>query len=242
MKTLPLTAFCDCGYSAVKGICTGCGLPKKMKMKTLPPPPFSVRVQNKEEWDKIAVMLEAEGYVWWTDGELPTKSEPDTYPDYIDCYEAKNIAAEGFDTPGFDVFELNPFHLTHPSDLIPAYQTSGSAGFDIACNEDIELRPMKRMLVSTGIFIHNMPADTELQIRPRSGNAFKHGITVLNSPGTIDSDYKQEVKVLLINLGEDTFRCKRGERIAQGVFAKIERPASIAILQKERTDGFGHTG
>jgi dUTP pyrophosphatase len=211
------------------------------KMKTLPKPPFSVRVENNEEWNKIAPMLEADGYTWWSSGELPTKEEPMEYPDYIDCFGNKEIAAEGLDVPEFDIFDPNPFHLTHPSDLIPAYQTSGSAGFDIACNQDIELRPMKRMLVSTGIFVHNMPADTELQIRPRSGNAFKHGITVLNSPGTVDADFALEVKVLLINLGEDTFRCKRGERIAQGVFSKVERPACIPVLTNERIGGFGST-
>lgn len=210
-------------------------------MKTLPKPPFSVRVENNEEWNKIAPMLEADGYTWWSSGELPTKEEPMEYPDYIDCFGNKEIAAEGLDVPEFDIFDPNPFHLTHPSDLIPAYQTSGSAGFDIACNQDIELRPMKRMLVSTGIFVHNMPADTELQIRPRSGNAFKHGITVLNSPGTVDADFALEVKVLLINLGEDTFRCKRGERIAQGVFSKVERPACIPVLTNERIGGFGST-
>jgi dUTP pyrophosphatase len=210
-------------------------------MKRLPKPPFSVRVNDEKEWNKIAPMLEADGYTWWSSGELPTKEEPMEYPDYIDCFGNKEIAAEGLDVPEFDIFDPNPFHLTHPSDLIPAYQTSGSAGFDIACNEDIELRPMKRMLVSTGIFVHNMPADTELQIRPRSGNAFKHGITVLNSPGTVDADFALEVKVLLINLGEDTFRCKRGERIAQGVFSKVERPACIPVLTNERIGGFGST-
>lgn len=210
-------------------------------MKTLPPPPFSVRVQNKEEWDKIAPILEAEGYRW-SSGKKATEQYPPANPCFINLYSSFEMDCYDCVEPDFELFDTTPFHLTHPKDLIPAYQTSGSAGFDIACNEDIELRPMKRMLVSTGIFIHNMPADTELQIRPRSGNAFKHGITVLNSPGTIDSDYKEEVKVLLINLGEDTFRCKRGERIAQGVFSKVERPTSIAILQNERTDGFGHTG
>lgn len=208
-------------------------------MKTLPPPPFSVRVNDEKEWDKIAPMLEAEGYKWASD-EMPTEWSPYRVPCFVDVWANKDLTANN-NEPEFNLVDLFGFHLTHPDDLIPAYQTSGSAGFDIAANEDIELRPMKRMLVSTGIFVHNMPADLELQIRPRSGNAFKHGITVLNSPGTIDQDYTLEVKVLLINLGEDTFRCKRGERIAQGVFKKFERAACIPVLSNERIGGFGST-
>ena len=241
MKTLP-PPFCDCGYSAVKGICTGCGLPKKMK--TLPPPPFSVRVENNEEWNKIAPMLEADGYTWWSSGELPTKEEPMEYPDYIDCFGNKEIAAEGLDVPEFDIFDPNPFHLTHPSDLIPAYQTSGSAGFDIAANlpeKPLTIDPQECMAIPTGILYENMPKDLALWITPRSGLALKYKITVLNTPGLCDSDFPNEVMVILMNHGKEPFVVRHGDRIAQGVFVKVERPSSIVVKSNERIGGFGST-
>src|SRR5690349_17643309 len=106
----------------------------------------------------------------------------------------------------------------HP---LPSYQTTGSAGMDLRANLEapIQIKPLQRVLVSTGLFIE-LPHGFEAQIRPRSGLAFKHGITVLNTPGTIDSDYRGEIKVLLINLSEASFTIEDGERIAQMVIAK----------------------
>ena len=106
---------------------------------------------------------------------------------------------------------------------IPAYETNLSAGMDLRANlsEPIILQPMQRALIPTGLYIE-LPSGTEAQIRPRSGLAFKNGITVLNSPGTIDADYRGEIKVLLINLSQEAFEIKDSERIAQMVVSKHE--------------------
>ncbi len=130
---------------------------------------------------------------------------------------------------------------------LPQYATAHSAGLDLRANLDspIELKPLERALIPTGLFIE-LQQGYEAQIRPRSGLAFKNGITVLNSPGTIDADYRGEVKVLLVNLSSTPFVVNDGERVAQMVIAKHEQ------IQWEQTDaleetqrgagGFGHTG
>lgn len=129
----------------------------------------------------------------------------------------------------------------------PVYATSLSAGMDLHASnaEPILLQPMQRALVPTGLMIE-LPAGYEAQIRPRSGLAFKHGITVLNSPGTIDADYRGEIKVILINLGAEPFEIRQGERIAQMVVARHERvewnPAEQLGQTERGAGGFGHTG
>lgn len=143
---------------------------------------------------------------------------------------------------------LKLVRLPHAEGLdLPAYETAGAAGMDIraAVSEPLVLQPGARMLVPTG-FIFEIPQGFEIQVRPRSGLAFKHGVTCLNTPGTIDSDYRGEVKVLLINLGEEDFTIDRGMRIAQLVFA----PVVQAQVQEADTfndtargaGGFGSTG
>jgi dUTP pyrophosphatase len=130
---------------------------------------------------------------------------------------------------------------------LPNYETALSAGLDLRANidADIELKSLERVLVPTGLFIA-LPEGTEAQIRPRSGLAYKHGLTVLNSPGTIDADYRGEVKVLLVNLSNETFVIKNGERIAQMVVAKHERVEWLEVETLSATvrgaGGFGHTG
>ena len=132
----------------------------------------------------------------------------------------------------------------HP---LPAYETIASAGMDLRANlsEGILLKSGERLLVPTGLFIA-LPEGYEAQIRPRSGLAFKHGITVLNSPGTIDADYRGEVKVLLINHGAEDFEIKDGERIAQMVIAAHARIEWNSVNELEETErgagGFGSTG
>jgi dUTP pyrophosphatase len=132
----------------------------------------------------------------------------------------------------------------HP---LPEYQTALSAGMDLRASlkEEIVLKPMARQLVPTGLFIE-LPAGYEAQIRPRSGLAFKHGLTVLNSPGTIDADYRGEIKVLLVNLSEEAFVVKNGERIAQMVIAKHEQAQWELVAELNSTErgegGFGSTG
>ena len=132
-------------------------------------------------------------------------------------------------------------------EALPAYQTPLSAGMDLRANvaEPVVLQPGQRTLVPTGLRIE-LPAGYEAQIRPRSGLALKHGITVLNSPGTIDADYRGEIQVLLVNLSEQTFEIKQGERIAQMVVARHERvqwQETAELSDTERgAGGFGHTG
>jgi dUTP pyrophosphatase len=132
----------------------------------------------------------------------------------------------------------------HP---LPEYATAHAAGLDLRADisEPIVLKPLERALVSTGLYIE-LPPGHEAQIRPRSGLAFKNGITVLNSPGTIDADYRGEVKVLLVNLSNTEFTINDGERIAQMVVARHETIEWYAVMHLEDSHrgagGFGHTG
>jgi dUTP pyrophosphatase len=130
--------------------------------------------------------------------------------------------------------------------LIPRYMTPDSAGMDLcaAVTEDTVLRPGDILLVPTG-FAMAIPSGYEGEIRPRSGLAVKFGITLVNSPGTIDADYRDEVKVALINLGKEQFVIKRGDRIAQMLIKKVYKAVISEVeelSQTERTGGFGHTG
>lgn len=130
---------------------------------------------------------------------------------------------------------------------LPAYATAQSAGMDLRANIDapITLRPMERRLIPTGLRIA-LPEGCEAQVRPRSGLALKHGITVLNTPGTIDADYRGEVKVLLVNFSNDNFIINTGERIAQMVIARYEKADLEQVAELDDTErgdgGYGHTG
>ena len=130
---------------------------------------------------------------------------------------------------------------------LPEYQTIGAAGMDLRAflEKDEVLKPLERSLISTGLSIA-LPDGYEAQIRPRSGMAYKHGLSVLNTPGTIDTDYRGELKVLLVNLSNEEFIVKTGERIAQMVITKFEQPELIEVKALSTTDrnagGFGSTG
>lgn len=130
---------------------------------------------------------------------------------------------------------------------LPAYATAGAAGMDIRANlpQTVTLQPLERHLIPTGLFIE-LPEGYEAQIRPRSGMAIKQGITCLNSPGTVDSDYRGELKIILINLSNTVQAINHGDRIAQMVIAKTEKAALIQVPELNgslRGDGgFGHTG
>lgn len=130
---------------------------------------------------------------------------------------------------------------------LPSYATEASAGMDLRANltESISIQPLERKLVPTGLFME-LPMGYEAQIRPRSGLAFKHGITVVNAPGTIDADYRGEIKVALINLSQEAFVIEPGERIAQMVIARhetIEWSEVEELSDSSRgVGGFGHTG
>ena len=130
---------------------------------------------------------------------------------------------------------------------LPEYQTPLSAGLDIRANldEPVTLQPLERAMIPTGLYVE-LPEGCEMQIRPRSGLAAKHGITVLNSPGTIDADYRGEIKVILVNLSNEPFTIEAGERIAQMIVARyeqIEWEAAEELSSTERgAGGFGSTG
>jgi dUTP pyrophosphatase len=130
---------------------------------------------------------------------------------------------------------------------LPSYATSQSAGLDLRANleDDIQIKPGERHLITTGIFI-SLPEGYEAQIRPRSGLALKNGITVLNSPGTIDADYRGEIGIILINNSNEVFTIKNSDRIAQMVFNKIEQAEFVLVETLDETErsngGFGHSG
>lgn len=144
--------------------------------------------------------------------------------------------------------ELNRLDSESFNDIdLPTYETPGSAGMDIraAITGTIQLRPRERMLVPTNIAV-SIPAGYEIQVRPRSGMAVKYGITLINAPGTIDSDYRGEIKIGLVNLGSETFTIRRGDRIAQLVLAPVARGRFVVVDALDQTSrgsgGFGHTG
>lgn len=133
---------------------------------------------------------------------------------------------------------------------LPAYASASAAGLDLRANltEPIVLQPLERKLIPTGLFIE-LPRDCEAQVRPRSGLALKHGITVLNSPGTIDADYRGEIGVILVNLSNEPFEIQPGERIAQMVIAKFQQVELQEVSSKDELSdtergagGFGHSG
>ncbi len=132
----------------------------------------------------------------------------------------------------------------HP---LPAYETAASAGMDLRANlpETLVLKPMERKLIPSGLFIE-LPLGFEAQIRPRSGLALKHGISILNSPGTIDADYRGEIKILLINFSDSDFEINNGDRIAQMIISRHEQVSwqEVEILTEtvRGTGGYGHTG
>jgi len=137
--------------------------------------------------------------------------------------------------------------LNKSNNALPAYETEGSAGMDLRAwlSEPVSLAPMDRCLVPTGLSME-LPVGYEAQIRPRSGLALKKGISVLNSPGTIDSDYRGDIGVILVNLSKETFEICSGDRIAQMVIAKHEQASweeALELVETERGEGgFGHTG
>lgn len=137
--------------------------------------------------------------------------------------------------------------INNSANVLPAYETEGSAGMDVRANleEPVKLNSLQRALIPTGLFIE-LPIGYEAQIRPRSGLAIKHGITCLNSPGTIDSDYRGEIKIILINLSEEEHTINHGDRIAQMIIQPVVKAEWIEVKvlneSKRGIGGFGHTG
>jgi dUTP pyrophosphatase len=137
--------------------------------------------------------------------------------------------------------------INRSKNSLPAYETAHAAGMDLRADLDatIHLKPMERKLIPTGLYME-LPEGFEAQIRPRSGLAFKHGIGIVNSPGTIDADYRGEIKVLLINLSDQVFEINTGDRIAQMVIARHEKASWQLVEELNETlrgaGGYGHTG
>jgi dUTP pyrophosphatase len=137
--------------------------------------------------------------------------------------------------------------INRSSNILPSYETAASAGMDLRASlqESIVLKPMQRQLIPTGLFIE-LPVGYEAQIRPRSGLALKHGISILNTPGTIDADYRGEIKILLINFSDTDFEVNDGDRIAQMVVASHEQVewSEVELLTETArgAGGYGHTG
>ncbi len=143
---------------------------------------------------------------------------------------------------------MNEIRIVNKSDnQLPNYATAGSSGIDLRANisQSIVLKPLERTLVPTGLYME-IPQGYEAQVRPRSGLALKHGITVLNTPGTIDADYRGEIKVILVNLSSENFTINHSDRICQLVFAKVETVKLLEVNELDETTrgagGFGHTG
>ena len=137
--------------------------------------------------------------------------------------------------------------VNHSGNSLPAYETASSAGMDLRAwlEQPVKIEPLERALIPTGLHIE-LPVGYEAQVRPRSGLAAKHGISVLNSPGTVDADYRGEIKVILVNLSKETFVINSGDRIAQMVIARHERAEFAEVEALSETSrgagGFGHTG
>jgi dUTP pyrophosphatase len=143
-----------------------------------------------------------------------------------------------------------PIHIkivNKSSNALPEYATPGSSGMDIRAdlNDPVIVNPFERVLIPTGLYIE-LPQGYEAQIRPRSGLAIKHGITCLNTPGTIDTDYRGEIKIILINLSQEQHVIQPGDRVAQMIIQKTERALLIPVTELNETErsagGFGHTG
>ncbi len=137
------------------------------------------------------------------------------------------------------------FKRVHPDAVLPAYAHPSDAGMDLRSVEDVEIAPGGRALVHTGLVV-NLPPMHEAQVRPRSGLALKHGVTVLNTPGTIDSGYRGEIGVILANFGDSPFKVAKGDKVAQLVIAPVLQPVVVEVQEIDETDrgagGFGSTG
>lgn len=151
--------------------------------------------------------------------------------------------------PNNEMLKIDVDFVNKSDNQDPDWETSGSSGFDLRASESGSIIPHKRAVVPTGLFF-DLPENFEIQVRPRSGLAAKKGVTVLNTPGTIDADYTGEIKVILINLGDETFTYEKGDRIAQAVIStvtaknmiKLNRVSSIEKETERGAGGFGHTG
>lgn len=166
-----------------------------------------------------------------------------------------NIEKPNIDLNPIDDLRFPVKFVNESNNPNPEYATDGASGFDLRANlaESVVLKPLQRELIPTGLFFELHSDDLgalEMQVRPRSGLAIKNGVTVLNTPGTVDSDYRGEVKIILINLGQEDFTVNHGDRIAQGIISIVATKKEIQLINSKSIDnntergagGFGHTG
>lgn len=174
---------------------------------------------------------------------------PYSYEEFMNEYsDTVDFGDVNASNNGDFVFNINVNYVNKSNNQNPEYATSGSAGFDLRSNVNLTIQPGDFDKVPTGLFFE-LPENFEMQVRPRSGLAAKHGVTVLNSPGTIDSDYRGEIIVILINHGKEPFKIEIGDRIAQGVIAqtstnyiKLNSVSEISENTERNSGGFGSTG
>jgi dUTP pyrophosphatase len=177
--------------------------------------------------------------------------DPYSYEEFMGEYSNSHGITQGdmiADTSILDSFKFDINYVNKSNNPNPEYATSGSAGFDLRSNVNLTIQPGDFDKVPTGLFFE-LPENFEMQVRPRSGLAAKHGVTVLNSPGTIDSDYRGEIIVILINHSKEPFKIEIGDRIAQGVIAqtstnyiKLNSVSEISENTERNSGGFGSTG
>jgi dUTP pyrophosphatase len=177
--------------------------------------------------------------------------DPYSYEEFMGEYSNSHGITQGdmiADTSNLDSFKFDINYVNKSNNPNPEYATSGSAGFDLRSNVNLTIQPGDFDKVPTGLFFE-LPKNFEMQVRPRSGLAAKHGVTVLNSPGTIDSDYRGEIIVILINHSKEPFKIEIGDRIAQGVitqtstnYIKLNSVSEISENTERNSGGFGSTG
>lgn len=177
--------------------------------------------------------------------------DPYSYEEFMGEYSNSHGITQGdmiADTSILDSFKFDINYVNKSNNPNPEYATSGSAGFDLRSNVNLTIQPGDFDKVPTGLFFE-LPENFEMQVRPRSGLAAKHGVTVLNTPGTIDSDYRGEIIVILINHGKEPFKIEKGDRIAQAVvaqtvssFIKLNKVSEISDNTDRSSGGFGSTG
>jgi dUTP pyrophosphatase len=177
--------------------------------------------------------------------------DPYSYEEFMGEYSNSHGITQGdmiADTSNLDSFKFDINYVNKSNNPNPEYATSGSAGFDLRSNVNLTIQPGDFDKVPTGLFFE-LPENFEMQVRPRSGLAAKHGVTVLNSPGTIDSDYRGEIIVILINHSKEPFKIEIGDRIAQGVitqtstnYIKLNSVSEISENTERNSGGFGSTG
>ena len=217
-----------------------------------------LREETKKKWDALGFLDGLKGHVKENIAELYECCKTATLNEDMNKENITVQTASGeVDITGMIIPDVNPDYrlpvkfVNESNNPDPAYKTDGASGFDLRAflAEPMVLKPLQRALIPTGLFFELLP-NIEIQVRPRSGLAITNGVTVLNTPGTVDSDYRGEVKVILINLGEEDFKIENGDRIAQAVVSIVNTKVTTNLINSKTIDkntergsgGFGSTG